>query len=39
MLTQLLSAFQANEAQTNALNPMTIIMNTLSQAGITASDS
>lgn len=39
MLSQLLSAFQANETQANALNPMSIIMSTLSQAGITASDS
>jgi hypothetical protein len=38
MLSQLLAAFQANEAQTNALDPMSIINNTLSQAGITGSN-
>jgi len=38
MLSQILSAFQANEAQTNALNPLNIITSTLSQAGITASN-
>jgi len=39
MLSQILSAFQANEAQSNALNPLNIIMNTLSQEGITGSNS
>jgi hypothetical protein len=35
-LEQLLSAFQAsNNSQNSALNPMAIIMNTLSSAGIT----
>ena len=34
-LNQLLSALQANETQNNALNPMQIISNTLSNAGIT----
>jgi hypothetical protein len=38
MLSQILSAFQANEAQTNALNPLNIIVNTLSQAGLTVSN-
>jgi hypothetical protein len=35
-LSQLLSAFQTNGTQNEALNPMTIILNTLSNAGITA---
>ena len=38
MLSQLLAAFQTNEAQSNALDPMSIINNTLSQAGITGSN-
>jgi len=33
-LSQMLAAFQANSAQNEALNPMSIIMNTLSSAGI-----
>ena len=33
-LSQLLAAFQANSAQNEATNPMAIIMNTLSSAGI-----
>jgi hypothetical protein len=33
-LSQLLSAFQTNGAQSDALNPMNIILNTLSGAGI-----
>jgi hypothetical protein len=35
LLSQLLAAFQASETQSNALNPMSIISSTLSQAGIT----
>ncbi len=38
MLSQLLAVFQANESQTNALDPMSIINNTLTQAGITGSN-
>jgi hypothetical protein len=38
-LTQLLAAFQANETQSDALDPMSIIANTLSQAGITGANS
>jgi hypothetical protein len=37
-LSQLLSAFQANGTQNDALNPMTIILNTLSSAGIRVSN-
>lgn len=33
-LSQLLSAFQANSTQSDALNPTSIIMNTLASAGI-----
>jgi hypothetical protein len=33
-LSQMLAAFQANSTQNEALNPMSIIMNTLSSAGI-----
>jgi cellulose 1,4-beta-cellobiosidase len=36
-LDQLLAAFQANSSQNNSFNPMSIIMNTLSTAGITTS--
>lgn len=35
LLSQFLAAFQASETQSNALNPMSIITSTLSQAGIT----
>ena len=35
---QLLAAFQTSSTQSDALNPMSIIMNTLSQAGITTSN-
>jgi hypothetical protein len=35
MLSQLLSALQGSATQSDALNPMSIIMNTLSSAGIT----
>jgi hypothetical protein len=38
-LSQLLSAFQANGTQNDALNPMAIILNTLSSAGIATSSS
>lgn len=38
-LSQLLSAFQANANQSDSLNPATIILDTLSSAGITASNS
>jgi hypothetical protein len=38
-LSQLLSAFQNNSTQSDSLNPMSIIMNTLSNAGITTSGS
>jgi hypothetical protein len=38
MLSQLLAAFQTNETQANALDPMSIINNTLTQAGITGSN-
>lgn len=38
LLSQLLSAFQANGAQRDALNPMSIILNTLSNAGINGSN-
>jgi hypothetical protein len=38
-IAQLLAAFQANGTQNDALNPMTIIMNTLASAGISASNS
>lgn len=37
-LSQLLSAFQADGAQSDALNPMNIILNTLSNAGINVSN-
>ena len=37
--SSLLSAFQANETQNEALNPMSIIENTLMSAGITGSSS
>ena len=37
-LSQLLSAFQTNGTQNETLNPMTIILNTLSNAGISASN-
>jgi hypothetical protein len=37
-LSQLLSAFQANGTQNESLNPMSIILNTLSSAGISASN-
>jgi hypothetical protein len=36
-LSQMLAAFEANTTQNNALNPMAIIANTLSSAGITGS--
>jgi hypothetical protein len=36
-LNQLLSAFQANGSQSESLNPMTIIMNALANAGVTSS--
>jgi hypothetical protein len=36
-LSQLLAAFQTNESQSNALNPLNIIESTLSAAGITGS--
>jgi hypothetical protein len=36
-LSQLLSAFQSNSTQAGALNPMSIILGTLSSAGITSS--
>ncbi|HLN01584.1 MAG TPA: hypothetical protein VK335_20015 [Bryobacteraceae bacterium] len=39
LLSQLLSGTQPNTTQSNALNPMSIILNTLSQAGIKASNS
>jgi hypothetical protein len=39
LLSQLFSATQSNTAQSDALNPMNIIWNTLSQAGITPSNS
>jgi len=38
-LDQLLAAFQANTSQNDALNPMAIIMNTLSSAGISSTSS
>ena len=38
-LSQLLSAFQSNSTQTGAQDPMTIILSTLSSAGITTSGS
>jgi aromatic ring hydroxylase len=37
-LNQLLSAFQANGSQSDSLNPMTIIMNALANAGVTNSN-
>jgi hypothetical protein len=37
-LSQLLSAFQSNSTQAGALNPMSIILGTLSSAGITSSN-
>jgi len=37
-LSQLLSAFQTNANQSNSLNPMNIILNTLSNAGISTSN-
>jgi hypothetical protein len=37
--SQLLAAFQTSNTQSDALNPMSIIMNTLSQAGIATSNS
>jgi|ERR1700733_1972072 len=36
-LNQLLSAFQANGSQSDSLNPMTIIMNALANAGVISS--
>ena len=36
-LSQILSAFQTNQSQNDALNPLSIIENTLSSAGITSS--
>jgi hypothetical protein len=38
-LSQLMSAFQTNATQNDAFNPTSIIMNTLSSAGITSSNS
>lgn len=38
-LSQLLSAYQSNGTQNDSLNPMSIILNTLSSAGITTSNS
>jgi ribosomal protein S11 len=38
-LEQLLAAFQANATQNEALNPLSIITNTLASAGITATNS
>jgi len=38
-LSQILSAFQSNSTQSDALNPMAIILNTLSNAGITGTNS
>jgi len=39
LMAQILAAYQAsNGSQSNALNPMSIIMNTLSSAGVTVSD-
>lgn len=38
-LSQLMSALQSMGTQSNSLNPMTIISNTLSSAGITSSNS
>lgn len=38
-LSQLLSAFQANANQSDSLNPATIILDTLSSSGISASNS
>ncbi|MBZ5608966.1 MAG: hypothetical protein LAP38_11955 [Acidobacteriia bacterium] len=37
-LSQLLSAFQANAGQNDSLNPVAIILNTLSDAGISSSN-
>ena len=37
-LSQLLSAFQANSTESDALNPTSIIMNTLASAGINGSN-
>jgi hypothetical protein len=37
-LSQLLSSFQANGTSTDPLNPMSIILNTLSDAGISCSN-
>jgi hypothetical protein len=37
LLSQLQAAFQSNAAQSNSLNPMSIILNTLSGAGVTGS--
>jgi hypothetical protein len=39
LLSQLLSAFQANAAQNSSLDPASIIMNTLNSAGVTSSNS
>jgi hypothetical protein len=39
LLSQLLSAYQGSSAQSDALNPESIIMNTLSSAGITTGNS
>jgi hypothetical protein len=39
LLSQLQAAFQANATQSNSLNPMSIIFNTLSSAGVTGSTS
>jgi hypothetical protein len=38
-LSQLIAAYQANGAQTNSLDPMSIITNTLASAGISGSGS
>jgi hypothetical protein len=38
-LSQLLAAFQSNSTQNESLDPMSIIMNTLTSAGITTSNS
>ncbi|HEV3201958.1 MAG TPA: hypothetical protein VGZ73_28870 [Bryobacteraceae bacterium] len=37
-LSQLLAAYQANGGQTDPLNPMSIILNTLSNAGVSGSN-
>jgi len=38
VLSQLLSAFESNGTQSDSLNPMTIILNTLSNAGISSTN-